>query len=100
MKKLPSEIKELQLAVNFIKEGRKVVAYSPALDISTVGNTEREAMKKFEEIVKMFFEDIVERGVVSDVLSGLGWKKKQNNINSEWVPPEAKSIKVNVPIPA
>jgi hypothetical protein len=40
---------EAKIPVLFFQEGKKVVAYSPALDLSTCGNTEQQARKRFGE---------------------------------------------------
>jgi len=89
-----------QIAVNlpvaFIKEGKRVVAYTPALDLSTSGKNVVEAKTHFGEIVKMFFSDLLEQGALDSVLSDLGWKK----INSAWNPPVISQESVNVAIPA
>lgn len=94
MTKLPAGIAKLKLSVNFIREANQVVVYSPALDLSTVGKNETEARKRFEEIVRIFFEDIAERKVASEVLRELGWSKEQN-----WQEPQIsyKSISVEAP---
>ncbi len=92
-------MKKLQLQVNLpvsvLKEGKKFVAYTPALDISTSGSTYKEAKKRFEEVVRIFFEEIYERGTLEEVLKELGWKKTQK----KWKPPvvvsqESQEIKV------
>jgi predicted RNase H-like HicB family nuclease len=80
MKKLKLQA---NLPVSVLKEGKKFVAYTPALDLSTSGNTYEEAKKRFKEIVLIFFEEIYEQGTVDEVLKELGWKKIQN----KWNPP-------------
>lgn len=80
-----------------IKQGRRFVAYSPALDISTSGKSEKEVKGKFGELATIFFEELVEAGTEKEVLSELGWKK----IEKKWTPPEvvsAQSVNFNVPI--
>lgn len=72
-----------KLPVSIIKEGKKYVAYSPALDLSTSGNSYESVKKRFEEIVDIFFEELVENNTVEDVLYNLGWKRVQ----SKWSPP-------------
>lgn len=71
------------LPVTVIKEGDNFVAYTPALDLSTVGKTFDEAKKRFEEAVQIFFEEIIEKGTMGEALSELGWEK----INHQYVPP-------------
>jgi hypothetical protein len=95
----PSSVK---LTVNFIKEHNKVVAHSPALDISTVGDSEIHAKKRFEELVHIFFQDITERKVIDEVLAELGWSKMKSSVQgrSQWVPPVITSVDLQVPIAA
>jgi len=91
----------IKLTVNFIKDRKQVIAYSPALDISTVGKSEEHAKKRFQELVNIFLKDISERKVVNEVLTELGWKKISNpNSKSEWVPPRVRSIDLKVPMVA
>lgn len=60
------------------------MAYSPVLDLSTCGHDLEEAKKMFSEAVGIFFEELVRKGTLDQVLLGLGWTKKDNEI----VPPE------------
>lgn len=66
-----------------MKEAKTFVAYSPALDLSTVGKTSEEAMARFQEAANIFFEEIIEKGTVGEALGDLGWRK----INREYFPP-------------
>lgn len=59
------------------KQGKRFVAYTPALDISTSETSEKDAKKKFAEPAVLFLEEVVEAGTVDDVLSELGWKKQE-----------------------
>ena len=89
----------VKLTVNFIKDRKQVIAYSPALDISTVGKSEEHAKKRFQELVRIFLKDICERNVVNEVLTGLSWKKVSvSNHKSEWVPPQVRSIDLRIPM--
>lgn len=74
---------QFALSVTVIKEGDSFIAYSPALDLSTVGDTYDEANKRFGEAVQIFFEEIAEKGTVDQALTELGWQKQKN----EYVPP-------------
>lgn len=87
---------QAQLPVQFIKQEKQFIAYTPALDISTVGATQKQARDRFEELVQVFFEDIMERGVENEVLSELGWTKRRT---TSWQPPVAVSESVSVKIP-
>jgi len=87
--------REFKLSVSFLREGRKYIAYSPALDLSTSGKSYNEAKKRFEEIVAVFFEELVQKGTLEEVLLGLGWRRFQ----ARWNPPivisqECQTVKV------
>src|SRR3989338_1241338 len=99
MIKLPS----IKLTVNFIKERKQVIAYAPALDISTVGKTEAHAKKRFEELVHIFLKDISERRVEDEVLTEIGWTKtlvQNRSPKLQWIPPVVTSIDLQVPMTA
>lgn len=89
---------EFNLPVSFIAERGKVVAYTPALDISTSGKDEGEARRRFGELVNIFFKDLVENNTVDAVLTELGWRKGQ----VAWNPPKIsqQSVSVRVPVTA
>lgn len=89
------KIKELKLQVSILKEGKKFIAYSPALDLSTSADSFESAKKRFDEIVRIFFKELTEMGTLDEVLTDLGWQKQKQ----EWVPPlvisqELESIKL------
>ncbi|HLC94668.1 MAG TPA: hypothetical protein VJH96_03825 [Patescibacteria group bacterium] len=71
------------LSLTILKEGKNFIAYTPALDISTVGDTFEEAKKRFGELVQIFFEEVIKRGTLDEVLSELGWKKQEKT----FIPP-------------
>jgi len=54
----------VNLPVFILKEGRRFIAYSPALDLSTSGKTYSEVKKRFAEIVDIFFEELDKKGSV------------------------------------
>jgi len=96
MKKLAFQA---SLPVTFLREGDQFVAYTPALDLSTSGDTFEQAKKRFSEIVGIFFEECLRMGTLDTVLFDLGWHKQ----NSEWNPPTvvAQDTQMfNVPMPA
>ncbi len=88
---------QASLPVTFLREGDQFVAYTPALDLSTSGDSFEQAKKRFGEVVQIFFDECVNMGTLPKVLSDLGWVKQ----NSEWNPPTvvAQDIQmVNVPM--
>lgn len=44
---------------------------------------EGNVKKRFEQVVDVFFEELVDMGTLDDVLANLGWTKTQ----SKWTPP-------------
>lgn len=87
---------EVNLPVSFIKEDNRVVAYTPALDISTAGKNEAEAKSRFEELVNIFFADLIQNNTVEPVLTELGWVKE----HQKWSPPVISQESLNIKIPA
>ncbi len=74
---------QFNLPVSILREGKKYIAYTPALDLSTSGNTFDQAKKRFDEIVHIFFEEITKENTTEQVLTELGWQK----VNAKWNPP-------------
>ncbi len=87
---------QASLPVTILREGDQFVAYTPALDLSTSGNTYEQAQKRFAEIVQIFLEECFSMGTLDKVLADLGWKKEK----SQWNPPVVvaqDTYMVNVP---
>ncbi len=76
----------VKLTVNFYREGDKFIAYSPALDISTYGNSFKEAKKKFEDLADIFIDETIKMGTLNEVLKGLGWRRVSGP-KPHWKPP-------------
>jgi predicted RNase H-like HicB family nuclease len=74
---------KLNLPVLIFREGKHFIAYSPALDLSTSGKDYEEVKRRFNEVAKIFFEEIILKGTFREVLKELGWKR----INQRWQPP-------------
>ncbi|MDE2079403.1 MAG: hypothetical protein KGI73_03390 [Patescibacteria group bacterium] len=86
-----------RLPVVITKQGRRFVAYTPALDISTSGTTKKNVQKRFAELAQLFFEEIAAAGTMNEVLSELGWTKARKR----WTPPQvvsAESVSVHSPV--
>jgi len=85
------------LPVFVTKQGKRFVAYTPALDIATSGKSEKDVRNKFVELANIFFEEITEAGTANDVLTELGWKR----VEKRWTPPKVVSSRpVGFCIPA
>lgn len=74
---------EVELPLMVFREGKQFVAHTPLLDVSTSGSTFEQAKERFHEAVEIFFEELVERGTLEEVLQELGWQK----VRSKWEPP-------------
>jgi predicted RNase H-like HicB family nuclease len=86
---------QAKLTVTFLREKRRFIAYSPALDLSTSGRTFKEARERFTEAVMLFFEELNRKDATEEVLKELGWQK----FNREWKPPvvvsqESETIRI------
>ena len=86
-----------RLPVTILKEKKRFVAYSPAIDLSTSGKNFEEVQKKFIEISNIFFEEIIKKNTVEDVLTDLGWQK----IHHKWQSPvvvsqESKTVDISI----
>ena len=79
---------QASLPVTILREGDQFVAYTPALDFSTSGDTFEQAKKRFVEGVQIFLEECFSMGTLDGVLLDLGWKKEKH----QWNPPIVKSI--------
>ena len=86
----------VELEVDITKHGSQYVAYSPALDISTVGSTKKEARKRFAELVNLYFAELLEAGTLEDALEELGWKKRR----TVWQPPQVSHESLDLRIPS
>lgn len=87
---MSKSIVNLNLPVIILKEGDVFVAYTPALDISTVGKTFEQAEQRFDELVTIFFEELSEAGTTEEVLLDLGWTEKKK----EFTPPVVVSNQI------
>lgn len=74
---------EVKIPVTFFREGKKLIAYTSSLDLATSGKDISQAKKRFTEAVEIFFEELLGKGTLDEVLHDLGWQK----INKSWSPP-------------
>ena len=82
------------LPVQFIKDGKAFVAYCPALDISTQGDTFEDAQKMFNEFVHIYIDELIEMGTLEEVLMSCGWVKEPKR--KQWIPPAIDFIRENM----
>ena len=58
----------LQLEVFTYRDGDHYISFSPALDLSSFGNSENDSVESFKEALDLFMEDILERNVLREAL--------------------------------
>jgi hypothetical protein len=90
---------KVQLPIQIFKQGKRFVAYTPLLDLSTSGRTENEVKVRFNEIIHIFFEELAEAGTLDEVMKNLGWQK----IKARWQPPQVvanEEMSVSIPMMA
>ena len=75
-------------------EGDAYVAYSPALDLSTCGDTEEEARRMFGEAARVFINELTRMGTLEDVLAECGWTRAKPA--HTWSPPIYKQDFVEI----
>ncbi len=73
---------QIELPLMLWREGEFIVAFTPALELSSFGETEEEALENFSEAVELFFQTSNERNVTFDLLESLGWIYEE----SKWTP--------------
>lgn len=88
---------DVKIPVIIFREGNKVVAYSPALDLSSCGDTEQHARQKFTEAASIFFAEIHKMGTTEEVLEECGWCKMPDK--GKWSPPAYQATEELVKIP-
>jgi predicted RNase H-like HicB family nuclease len=59
--------------VFIIKEGDYYVSYCPALEVSSYAKSSKDAKKRFEEALDIFFEETIKAGTFEKELLKLGW---------------------------
>jgi len=82
-----------RIPVIYFAEGDRIVAYSPALDLSTCGVNEQQAHQRFTEAVSVFFKELNDMGTLEEVLEECGWRKNRKH---GWSPPAFKSYSEEV----
>lgn len=87
------------LPVTFLREDGQFVAYSPALDLSTCGDSFERAQERFAEVAQLFFEEAHKMGTLEDVLLDLGWTKKDRQLTPPVVVAQESQM-VSIPMPA
>ena len=78
---------DINLTLSILKQGKRFIAYSPALDLSTSGKSQQEVKKRFMEAALLFLEELDRTGTMHNVLKELGWQQ----VRRQWTPPQVIS---------
>ncbi|OGC82593.1 MAG: hypothetical protein A2V81_01455 [Candidatus Abawacabacteria bacterium RBG_16_42_10] len=73
-----------QIPYIIIKEGNAFIAYSPALELTTQGDSYEHAREMFHEAAQLFIEGLEELGTTQEYLEDHGWVKS----GKEFIPPQ------------
>lgn len=71
---------EFNLTFFVFKENDYYIAYCPMLDLSTSGDTKQEAVQNFPEAFEAFIECCVEKNILKECLTSLGWRVSTKRI--------------------
>ena len=86
MKTVPQRIKKTPAGITFevqvflVPEGEQVVAYCPALELSTYGDSREDAKGAFAEVLESFVKDTQTKGTLENILLELGWKLQRKPV--------------------
>lgn len=84
---------KFNIAVSIFRQGDVFVAYTPALDISTYGNSKAEVQRNFEELINTFFASFEDHRELGQVLDSMGWTKQK----ASWQPPKVEQTEITLP---
>jgi len=96
-----NEVMPVCIPLSLWKEGDVYVSFTPALDLSTCGDTRDEAIRNMDEAARLFFQTAEERDCLQELLESYGWQLSEDE---RWVPPsvplpDGLSLNVDVPVP-
>ncbi len=74
----------ISFTVHMFKEGKACVAYVPALDLSSCGSTDEEALKNIRDAVRGFLETSTDMGTLPEILEEAGYERE----GETWRAPE------------
>lgn len=88
---------ELALEVIFFQEGDYIVAFCPALELSSYGTDQKDAEFGFQKAVSIFLEETNRRGTLEKELLRLGWILQLKPI-MKYKPPVLKVSESKIPV--
>jgi len=64
---------KLEITAELFREGTAIVAHAPALDVSSCGKTDEEAIRALMEAIRLFVVTSLERGTLDRILRECGF---------------------------
>lgn len=80
-----------------LDDSGQYVAYCPALELSSYGDTEDEARQAFEEALRFFAADTARRGTLDQLLLAFGWRLVKKPL-AVYEPPRLPLELLNAPV--
>ena len=82
-------LQEFELGLLVRQEGKAYVAFFPALDLCTHGDTKEDAIQAGQEAARLFLQELINMGTADQVLSEFGWTKRKGSSDLfPYIPPE------------
>ena len=75
---------QVNLQVFFLEQDGQMIAYCPALDLSTYGESEDDVRTAFDEAVEIFLSDSLQNQSLERSLLKMGWTLMRHN----YIPPK------------
>jgi predicted RNase H-like HicB family nuclease len=85
---LEGHIQDFSFDTHIFKEGDLFVAYVPALDVSSCGETDEEARHNIQDAVRGFLATSADMGTLVEILLEAGYQRE----GGRWRAPEFVSV--------
>ena len=79
---------EFAFTAHIFKEGDAYVAYAPALDLSSCGDTDEAARRNIRDAVRGFLAASEKMGTLAEILEEAGYRRQ----GESWQAPEFVSV--------
>jgi hypothetical protein len=86
------ETVQVSVPVLILRDGDSYVAYCPILELSAYGTSEEDAKAAFEDALRIFVSEALEKGTLDSELIRLGW-----SISKAPAPRYSPTVEYDVP---
>lgn len=77
---------QIHIRVEVFREADQYVAVCPELNVSSFGDTTREAVRSFREAINLFLEECSRMGTLKQILEEAGFSHTTQK--HQWLPPK------------